>query len=112
MVDRNTLPFIDIEGFKGLNTKSAPTVVQPQQLRTAQNVDFFRSYGGVSKVNGSLKVLASAQQESGSDVNISWIGFYKYSDLDGQILRQVLTADGTNISLLSGSTGPIVTGKH
>lgn len=98
-----TSPLIEIQGFKGLNTKSAQTVIQPQQLRIAENVDYFTVYGAVGRCKGNTRVLAAQQQESGSNVSISWIGFYKYSDLDGQILRQVLVADGTNISLLEGS---------
>jgi hypothetical protein len=67
------------------------------------------------------RVLSSTITESGSPVQISWVDFYKAADLDGQILRHVLIAGGTNLfrvesggtttQLTGAATNPITTSR-
>jgi hypothetical protein len=107
MPDRPPLPYIDLKAFKGLFTKPIPQALTGDQLRTCSNVDFFRKYAGVSKVKGTARVLASQYQESGANKPVSWVGFYKYPDNDGQILRRVLIAAGTTLQLVNTSSGAL-----
>lgn len=97
MADRAKLPYIDLTNFKGLYTKSSPDVVTAEQLRIAENCDFFETYGALSKTKGNARILNSCYSESGSTKPISWIEFYKASDLDGRILRHTLVAAGTTL---------------
>lgn len=97
---RQKLAFIDISNFLGLNSKSTTTLSEIQSLEIAKNTDFFTQYGGISKPPGSKRILSAQYTESGSAKQISWIGFYKAADLDGQILRHVLCAAGTKLHKL------------
>ncbi len=105
MPDRNPLPYIEIKGFKGLNTKSVPTSLPGEVLRTCSNVDFVRKYGGLAKSKGTSRVLSTQYKEGGNNKPISWVGFYKFPDLDGQILRRVIIQAGTTIQLVNTATG-------
>jgi len=95
MAGREHLPYIDIKGFQGLNTKSSSETLKPEQLRIADNCDFFEQYGAISKIRGSSRILSTPHQTSGSASQITWIDFYKAPDLDGTILRHTLVAAGT-----------------
>lgn len=95
MADREHLPSIEFFNWTGLYTKGSNRVVAPNQLRIAENTDLFSEYGAISKPPGSSRVLAGQYSESGTPQSMSWVGFYKHADLDGQILRHVLTAGGT-----------------
>jgi hypothetical protein len=64
MADRPKLPYIDLVGFKGLFTKTSPDVNQPEQLRIAENCDFFKTYGAIAKLKGNSRILASIYKES------------------------------------------------
>jgi hypothetical protein len=55
MADRPKLPYIDLVGFKGLFTKTSPDVNQPEQLRIAENCDFFKTYGAIAKLKGNSR---------------------------------------------------------
>jgi hypothetical protein len=104
MPDRPKLPYVDLINWKGLYTKSSPDVLSAEQLRLAENCDFFQIYGAISKTKGSARVLSSVYQESSVTKKIPWIDFYKASDLDGQILRHVLVAAGSKLGRIdSGS---------
>ena len=92
---RRTLPFIDITNLSGLYTKTNPDLLAVNQLRTAENVDFFRVYGAISKINGTKRILSEQYKEAGTAMPISWIGFYKYTSLSGQLRRHTLIAAGT-----------------
>lgn len=92
---RRTLPVIDITNSAGLYTKTNPDLLAVNQLRVAENIDYFRVYGAISKINGNKRVLTQPYKEEGIVKPISWIGFYKYTSLDGQILRHPLIAAGT-----------------
>ncbi|MDY6957688.1 MAG: hypothetical protein SVK08_00890 [Halobacteriota archaeon] len=78
-------------------TKTTPDLTRDTHLRTAINTDLFESYGGISKPPGSKRVLSSQLMEAGSPASISWVGFYKAADLNGQILRHVLISGGTQL---------------
>jgi hypothetical protein len=97
MAGRPPIPFLDIKGFQGLYTKSAPEMLQAEQLDIAQNCDYFEQYGALSKIRGSSRVLDETYKEGGTAQKISWVGFYKAPDLDGTILRHTLVAAGTAI---------------
>lgn len=101
---RGKLPFIDILNWKGLFTKSSPDVVEAEQLTIAENCDFFSTYGALAKIRGNTRILATPYTELGSPKAITWIGFYKTSDLNGQILRHVLVAAGTTLARIDGSS--------
>ena len=103
-MDRPKLPYIDITNWAGLNTKSSTDTVEPNQLKIAENISFFDQYGGLSKLKGSSRVLATQYNEGGPSLPISWLGMYKSSDLDGAILRHVLCAAGTFIKKVSGTS--------
>lgn len=94
---REKLPYIDLYNFLGLSTKTTPELTKDTNFRVAINTDLFKNYGGVSKPPGTKRVLSSVLSEAGSPAKISWVGFYKASDLDGQILRHVLIAGGTQL---------------
>lgn len=109
---RPKLPFIDILNWKGLFTKSSPDVKEAEQLDIAENCDYFSTYGALAKIRGNTRILNSVYSESGSPKAIPWIGFYKTSDLDGQILRHVLVAAGTILARIdSGSLTTLLTGR-
>ena len=109
---RNRLAFIDLKNWQGLFSKSSPDVLAPEQLKIAENCDFFNTYGAISKLKGNTRVLNSVITENGSAVQIPWIGFYKASDLDGRILRKVLLAAGTKIGEIeNGSLKVLQTGR-
>jgi len=92
---RRTLPVIDLINTAGLYTKTNPDLLGVNQLRIAENVDFFNVYGATSKLSGSKRVLASKYQENGITKPITWVGFYKYVDLAGKIVRHTLIAAGS-----------------
>ena len=104
MASRIRLPYIDLKNWTGLYTKSSTDVLSPEQLKVATNVDFFDKYGAISKLKGSSRVLSSKYQEAAQDMPISWIGFYKSTELSGAILRHVLVAAGTHIRRVNGSS--------
>lgn len=120
MTEREKLPFLEFSRFAGLNTKTSPDIVPFEQLIVANNCDLFISYGAITKPNGMSRVLTSILNESGSPAQISWVGFYKAADLDGQILRHTLIAGGSNVFRVNGtsltqltglSTNPITTSR-
>lgn len=94
---RETLGYIDLTNWKGLATKTSPDLTDEAQLEVAINSDHFEEYGGISKPPGMSRVLSAIYTESGATKTISWVGFYKAPDLNGQILRHVLIAGGTKI---------------
>jgi hypothetical protein len=113
---RQKLPYIDLFNWSGLYTKGSPDVVSNTQLQIAKNTDFFTSYGSASKPPGMGRVLSSIYTESGTQQKMSWLGFYKSADLNGQILRHVLVAGGTilhrietsgSLTALTGSGKPV-----
>jgi hypothetical protein len=109
---RQKLPFFDLFNWAGLYTKGSPDIVSERQLRTAINADFFETYGGVAKPPGSAQVLAAIYKEGSSAKPISWVGFYKAADLDGQILRHVIIAAGTTMQRIeSDGTLTALTGS-
>ncbi|KKL70944.1 hypothetical protein LCGC14_2099880, partial [marine sediment metagenome] len=97
MAGREHLPYLDVKGWQGLNTKSTAEAISPEQLRIADNCDFFEEYGAISKIRGSSRILSTPYKESGVAKKISWIDFYKAPDLDGTILRHTLVAAGTTL---------------
>ena len=98
------LPYIDLVNFKGLFTKSSPDVLQAEQLRIAENCDFFETYGAISKIKGNSRVLTTQYPNSTDPEKIPWISFYKATDLDGRILRHTLVAAGSILARIdSGS---------
>lgn len=116
MAERQRRAFIELGNWSGLNTKSNNESLQDTQLRVAKNSDFFNEYGSIAKVAGSSRVLNSVYSESSVVKPISWVGFYKAADLDGQILRHTLIAAGTilarvesdgTLTTLTGSGKPI-----
>lgn len=96
---RPSLAVVEIKNFQGLYTKSSPDILEPEQLDIAQNIDFVNLYGAAAKIKGNARILSSADPAA-----ITWVGFYKASSLNGSILRHVLVANGTKISLLEGSS--------
>ncbi len=111
MADREHLPSIEFFNWTGLYTKGSNRVVNANQLRIAENTDLFSEYGAISKPPGSSRVLAAQYTETAVPQDMSWIGFYKHADLDGQILRHVLVAGGTILHRVeSGGTLTALTG--
>ncbi len=108
---RENLELIQIARWKGLNTKSSPILVDPTQLIIAKNTDLFTEYGGISKPPGSSRVLSTPYTEGGTARQVSWIGLYRASDLNGQILRHVLAAAGTKIHKVNGTSLTALTGS-
>jgi hypothetical protein len=113
---RQKLPYIDLFNWNGLYTKGSPDIVSNTQLQISKNTDFFTSYGSVSKPPGSARALSSIYREDGTHQKMSWIGFYKAANLNGQILRHVLVAGGTilhriesdgSLTALTGSGKPL-----
>jgi hypothetical protein len=121
MSDRAKLPYLEFTKWAGLNTKTSEDILPEAQLVVAQNVDFFKKYGAISKPDGMSRILSSKVTESGSAVKIPWLGFYKAADLDGQILRHTIMAAGQNLfriesdgstTQLTGAAGnPITTSR-
>ena len=103
MAGRERIPYIDLQGIQGLYTKSTQEVLEPAQLRIAQNVDYFAEYGAVAKLRGSSRILSTPYKESGVAKKITWIDFYKAPDLDGTILRHTMVAAGTTIGRVENS---------
>jgi len=103
MADRGKLPYIDIKTLTGLVTKGSEEAVLDVSLRTAKNVDFFTHYGAIGKCPGTTNVLSEVYTESSVAKPISWIGFYKAADLNGEILRHILVAAGTKLHKLTGT---------
>lgn len=109
MAERPKLAYVDLKNFQGLYTKSSPEVISAEQLRVCENADFFEKYGAISKIKGSARVLTAPTNPV---VPISWVGFYKASDLAGPILRHVLVANGTSLSRIdSGALTSLKTGR-
>jgi hypothetical protein len=110
---REKLPYIDLRGFKGLFTKSSPDVLEAEQLRVCENADFFEKYGALSKIKGNKRILTTPYTEDGVRQPISWISFYKQSNLAGQILRHTLVAAGSIIARVEddGSLTTLATGR-
>lgn len=113
MPDRPKLPYVDLRNFKGLYTKSSPDVLSAEQLRIAENCDFFKTYGAIAKIRGNAHVLAAIYQEDGVTQKIPWVEFYKTPDLNGQILRHTLIAAGTKIFRVesNGTLTTLATGR-
>ena len=63
--ERGKLTRLEFKNFIGLNTKSSSETLQDQQLRIADNADFFSSYGAVSKAGGG-----AAKNTSDALINI------------------------------------------
>lgn len=110
---RQKLPYVDLKNFKGLFTKSSVEVLSAEQLRVAENCDFFKKYGAVAKIAGSKRILNSIYKESNAVKPISWVGFYKSPDLAGVIQRHVLVAAGTTLNRLEsdGSLTQLESGR-
>ena len=107
---REPLADLDFSNWKGLATKTTPENTDEAHLRVAINTDHFTEYGGISKPPGMSRILNAIYQESGTTRPISWVGFYKAPDLNGQILRHVLTAAGTKLHKVTGSSLVALTG--
>lgn len=101
---RFKLPYVDLKNIKGLYTKSSPDVLEAEQLRVAENCDFFDTYGAIAKVRGTTRVLSSQYSESGVVKSIPWVEFYKAVNLTGAIDRQVLCSAGTTLAKVDGSS--------
>jgi len=112
MAGRERIPFLDIKGFKGLNTKTTPEFLAAGQLTQSQNVDYYEDYMAAAKIRGSSRILNNPYTEGGVAKPISWIGFYKAADLDGTILRHTLVAAGTTLGRIeSGQITTLLTGR-
>jgi len=106
------LPYVDLKNWQGLFTKSSPEVLQAEQLRIAENCDFFERYGAICKIKGNSRVLSTPYTEGAVVQNIPWIGFYKAPDLDGTILRHTLVSAGSILGRIDGnSITPLRTGR-
>lgn len=110
MSARETLELIELNNWKGINSKSVPKLVDSSQLIVAQNTDFFTEYGGASKPPGMSRILSTPYTETNVVKQISWVGLYRASDLNGQILRHVLVAAGTKLHKIDGSALTALTG--
>lgn len=113
MANRPSLLSVDLTNFQGLYTKTAPAILNPDQLRVCQNADFFREYGAIARTRGNKRVLSSIYTESGTAKSIPWIGFYKSIDLSGQLDRQVIIGAGTTVQKVNsdGSLTSLLTGE-
>src|SRR3990167_2490469 len=109
--ERGKLARIDWTNFAGINTKSSSEAMSDQQLRIAENADHFSVYAATSKPPGSSRVLSSAYTETAVAQDVSWLGFYKASDLNGQILRHVLAASGTKLHKITSGSFTALTGS-
>lgn len=118
--ERPTLASISLTNWKGLYTKTSPELLEMTQCRTFENADLFFEYGSATKLAGSKRLLLSndasnvvgtisggVYQEGGTTRPLSWVGFYKYPDLDGQILRRTIAQCGTTIQEVDYSSGLI-----
>lgn len=114
MAVRQRLPYIDINQFQGLFTKSNPEGLQPIQQRILQNADLYRIYGACSKIRGNKRILDATYTEGGVPKPISWVGFYKYPDLTGVMQRHTLIQAGTTIQRVEtgGTLTELATGKR
>lgn len=106
---RQKLGHLDISSWLGISTKTSNDVTQDAALTIAKNTDFFQLLGALSKSPGSRRVLSAIYTEVGIAKIMSWIGFYKSPDLNGQILRHVLVAGGTKLHKIedNGSLTPL-----
>ena len=95
MSERIHLPYIDLLNFIGLNTKSSNEIKNDLSVSVSTNTDLFQVYGAVSKPYGSSRFLASIYTENGSPAAIPWVGFFKFTELNGQIARHVLANAGS-----------------
>lgn len=113
MSERPTLAYIDLLNWIGLYTKGSNELLEGTHLKTAINCDLFTEYGAISKPPGSSRVLSGPFSSGGSPAKMSWLGFYKAPDLDGQILRHVLVAAGTTLQKIEtdGSLTELSTGR-
>lgn len=100
MPNRPTRGYIEFKNLQGLSTKAIATNLDPSQLTVAENVDFFKRYGGTSKAKGSTRVLSEVYTEGQTVKPISWVGFYKFLDYNGEQLRKTLIATGTAVNLI------------
>lgn len=94
MAQRQVRPYVNISSFAGIYSKNNPELLDPSQLREGENLDLFKIYGAASKLRGNKKI---GGRLVASNDDVSWIGFYKSPDLDGQTLRHVLTQRGDGI---------------
>jgi len=108
---RQKLDYIDLENWRGLNTKSSPSLVDNAQLVVAKNTDHFSEYGALTKPPGMSRILSSIYTESAAARQISWVGFYKAPDLNGQILRHVIVAAGTKLHRIDSGSLTALTGS-
>jgi hypothetical protein len=106
MPEHKTLPTIDLVNWAGIYTKISPDLLQPNQLRVAENIDLFKTYGAVAKLKGNKRVLNSVVVEGGDTKGIPWVHFYKSENLNGSILREVLFAAGTKYYKVDDSVSP------
>lgn len=111
MGERTSLVQLDLKNFQGIYSKSSPDVLNPEQLDIAENTDLFKYYGAAGKLKGNRRILSAIYKEANVTKPISWVGFYKESDLDGQILRHTLVAAGTTIQRVNLSTGALTSLK-
>jgi len=102
---------LELLNFKGLATKQTPELISNDQLKVAINTDLFTRYGGITKPPGMSRILSSIYTESGSAKKMSWLGFYKAADLNGQTLRHVLVAAGTVIGRIDSGAITALTGS-
>lgn len=107
---RERLATLELLNWRGLATKPSQELTDAAQLRIAENTDHFSEYGAISKPPGAARVLNSIYTEGGVAQDVSWIGFYKASDLNGQILRHVLVAAGTAIHRIDSGSLTQLTG--
>lgn len=111
MAERQHLAFIDLLNFIGLNTKSSNEIKNDLSVSVSTNTDLFQVYGAVSKPYGSSRVLNSVYTEAGVAQKIPWVGFFKFTELNGQIGRHVLCNAGTKLHKLSSGTLTALTGS-
>ena len=102
MSERPSLPYIDIFQFEGLTTKASPEILDPMKgnlaARILENGDLFKMYGSISKSRGNKPLLAAQYAENSVVQPISWIAPYRYPDLNGLLLKEVLVNAGTKIA--------------
>ena len=98
------LPIVEVKSWKGLYTKGSEEILEPTHLRVAQNVDYTQKYGAIGKIRGNKRLLTTQYTESSVVKPISWVGFYKSPDYNGQVKRKVLVACGTKLGSYNGST--------
>ncbi|MFQ5753145.1 MAG: hypothetical protein ACE5HI_14225, partial [bacterium] len=89
---------LDLVNWRGIFTKFAPEILKDEQLSISVNTDYFNSYGAITKSKGLRRILNSRIVEHNKVVPITWVGFYKAADFNGQILRHVLIAYSDKIA--------------